>query len=97
MPGFSRGAYQARVLAGMIQTVGSVLGFGIFWLDHFHKVGLLYAGNEEQIPLYYIHLSLARHNLTFNLFSAYQMYVDSNVDGGSGKGILSRYVLFSDD
>ncbi|KAF8508774.1 hypothetical protein BU17DRAFT_56534 [Hysterangium stoloniferum] len=32
--GFSRGAYQVRVLAGMI-----------------HKVGLIYKGNEEQIPL----------------------------------------------
>ncbi|KAF8517289.1 hypothetical protein BU17DRAFT_76469 [Hysterangium stoloniferum] len=31
--GFSRGAYQVRVLAGMI-----------------HKVGLIYKGNEEQIP-----------------------------------------------
>ncbi|KAF8497306.1 hypothetical protein BU17DRAFT_59391, partial [Hysterangium stoloniferum] len=34
--GFSRGAYQVRVLAGMI-----------------HKVGLIYRGNEEQIPFAY--------------------------------------------
>ncbi|PVF95702.1 hypothetical protein CPB86DRAFT_710764 [Serendipita vermifera] len=42
--GFSRGAYQVRALAGMIQ-----------------KVGLIYRGNEEQIPfayeLYYFRLA----------------------------------------
>ncbi|KAJ8455485.1 hypothetical protein ONZ45_g18935 [Pleurotus djamor] len=44
--GFSRGAYQVRVIAGMIEKVGDILSSLIL-----RQVGLLHKGNEKRIAL----------------------------------------------
>lgn len=50
--GFSRGAYQVRALAGMIEKVIRTLAYYYYVFTHVPlKVGLLRKGNEEQIPL----------------------------------------------
>lgn len=52
--GFSRGAYQVRVLAGMIDKVLHVVRSAIYHVDFqkFQQVGLIHKGNEQQIPLF---------------------------------------------
>jgi hypothetical protein len=57
--GFSRGAHQIRVLAGMIKKVS--MKPCIMSLIMYTQVGLMYAGNVEQIPLY-VHFSPSRSN-----------------------------------
>ena len=49
---FSRGAYQVRALAGMIEKVRiTIPGSHSFQGSPSTKVGLIHRGNEEQIPL----------------------------------------------
>lgn len=49
---FSRGAYQVRALAGMIEKVRiKIPGSHSFQGSPSTKVGLIHRGNEEQIPL----------------------------------------------
>ena len=50
--GFSRGAYQVRVLAAMIDAVSALFQYDIcVCTDLGHQVGLIHKGNEAQIPL----------------------------------------------
>lgn len=48
--GFSRGAYTARALAGMLHKVCFLICSSCLIVTPFFKVGLLPAGNEEQLP-----------------------------------------------
>ncbi|KAG8723240.1 hypothetical protein FRC09_004125 [Ceratobasidium sp. 395] len=49
--GFSRGAYQVRTLAGMIETVRLAITINpLISLNQEHQVGLIRPGNQEQIP-----------------------------------------------
>jgi hypothetical protein len=51
-PGFSRGAYQIRVIAGMIEKVRLSLLYLIRGrYETSTQVGLLHKGNTDQIPL----------------------------------------------
>lgn len=50
--GFSRGAYQVRAIAGMIETVRDRKFSWRFRLTiSIIKIGLIFSGNREQIPL----------------------------------------------
>ena len=51
--GFSRGAYQVRVLSAMIDKVSTVPStqVPVILLHVKLQVGLIYKGNETQIPL----------------------------------------------
>jgi len=53
--GFSRGAFQVRVLSAMIDKVLNIITSAFFWLSNVSviiQVGLIHKGNEMQIPLY---------------------------------------------
>jgi uncharacterized protein (DUF2235 family) len=51
--GFSRGAYTARALAGMIHKVDSIDKRSSDFAQTFPQVGLLPAGNSQQVPFAY--------------------------------------------
>lgn len=53
--GFSRGAYTARALAGMLHKVRTRPPNATYVADIFLQVGLLPMGNEEQLPFAWKH------------------------------------------
>ena len=60
LSGFSRGAYQVRVIAGMIEKVSTkvtfIAPFKFYWYQCHMKVGLLQKGNNEQMYMKYKNL-----------------------------------------
>ena len=94
--GFSRGAYQARVLAAMITKVLLPVHWSFSEVFISVQVGLLRTGNNEQIPLWdadLFHLRLSPRQPLIN--SAFKMYKDpkASVDGPIDEWILPDRML----
>lgn len=82
--GFSRGAYQVRVISAMIEKVryqydtAWKLDTGLNCLISINiQVGLIHKGNEDQIPLYALVLPLLLRNHSNAVNSAYELYASS--------------------
>ena len=90
MLGFSRGAFQVRVLSAMIEKVRLALCLQtVHWLrSRKIQVGLIHKGNEMQIPLCVLNLYLSR--ALIDNFSAYELYADRNSGPNPAKGVGSQ-------
>src|ERR1700674_775110 len=92
--GFSRGAYQVRALAGMIDKVGGHrlscnLLPTLYYVNL--QVGLIHKGNEEQIPLCVFGIS-SSCLLNLACDSAYELYADPTSGGTAPAGSTFQFL-----
>lgn len=85
--GFSRGAYQVRVISAMIRSVCQLMMTTRISLTYNFciQVGLIQKGNQGQIPLYGLLLIFCFRNDTDRSISAYELYIEQGKTSNGNK------------